>query len=234
MSNVRLLPVVLIAVAGLFFIKLTHIVANNDSVIVGSSMPAQAQEAQPAPAAEEMAPEENAVDAAPSLPDEPPALVEGMKVNPNQSSRSELALLERLARRRDELVEREKSLEMREALLKAAEKRLQQRVEELKTLEGSIKLATKKREKEQEEDLGKLVAMYQAMKPKQAAKIFEVLETDVLLDIVKIMNPRKVAAIMGEMAADSAGNLSLAIATGNSLEDDVKTMGAEALPQIGN
>ncbi len=157
-----------------------------------------------------------------------------MKVDPSKSSRSELAILERLSERREQLEERAKSIEMREALLSAAEKRLEKRVAELKALEDSIKLATKKRKKEQEEDLGKLVAMYQSMKPKQAAKIFEVLETDVLLDVVKIMNPRKVAAIMGVMRADAAGALSLAIAKGNTLEQDVKNLEANTLPQIGN
>jgi flagellar motility protein MotE (MotC chaperone) len=119
-------------------------------------------------------------------------------------------------------------------LLKAAEKRLEQRVEELKKLENSIRLATRKRDEQQQEDLGKLVAMYESMKAKQAAKIFEVLDQDVLLDIVKIMKPRKVAAIMGQMNAASAGSLSLAIAKGKSLEEQVKNTQLDNLPKIGN
>lgn len=239
MTHLRLLPALLIAVVGLFFIKVTHLVANSDAVVV-SSGPAIAQEAPDNGGAGLKAgetTEESAADAAAAKnPDvqEPPALVEGMKVDPNQSSRSELAILERLARRREVLEAREGELDMRDALLKAAEKRLQQRVDELKALEQSIKLASRKRRDEQQEDLGKLVAMYQSMKPKQAAKIFEVLETNVLLDIVKIMNPRKVAAIMGEMNAASAGALSLAIAKGKTLEQQVSNMSDSELPQIGN
>lgn len=238
MTHIRLLPALLIAVVGLFFIKVTHIVANN-AEIFGSSGPAIAQEADPKKD-ESGDKKDEAEDAKAEKSDEsadkrePPALVEGMKVDPNASSRSELALLERLARRREALDEREKSLEMRDALLKAAEKRLQDRVEELKQLENSIKLATRQRSEKQREDLGKLVAMYQTMKPKQAARIFEVLETEVLLDIVKIMNPRKVAAILGQMKASSAGALSLAIARGQSLEEDVRAMATDNLPQIGN
>lgn len=239
MTHLRLLPALLIAVVGLFFIKVTHIVANSDSLVV-SSGPAIAQEAPDNGGAGLKAGEMEETtgdkgDAAKKTDgQEPPALVEGMKVDPNQSSRSELAILERLARRRETLEAREGELDMRDALLKAAEKRLQQRIEELKALEESIKLASRKRRDEQQEDLGKLVAMYQSMKPKQAAKIFEVLEADVLLDIVKIMNPRKVAAIMGEMNAASAGALSLAIAKGKSLEQQVRNMSESELPQIGN
>ena len=234
MSNVRLLPTLLIAVTGLLFIKVTHLVFSSEMLFV-STLPAQAQEAQPAQtemqpqAPQTEQPSEQAISK-----EEPTGLVEGMKVDPSKSSRSELAILERLSERREQLEERAKSIEMREALLSAAEKRLEKRVSELKSLEESIKLATRKRKQEQEEDLGKLVAMYQSMKPKQAAKIFEVLETDVLLDVVKIMNPRKVAAIMGQMRADAAGSLSLAIAKGNSLEQDVKNLEANTLPQIGN
>lgn len=241
MSHIRLLPVLLIAVGGLFFIKVTHIVANYGEVL-SSSSPAVAQEAP----ASEAKPEGNAegqVDAgeAPSGEissksenQEPPALVEGMKVDPAGNSRSELAILERLAKRRDDLGKREQELEMRDALLKAAEKRLEERVEELKKLENSIRLATRKRDEQQQEDLGKLVAMYESMKAKQAAKIFEVLDQDVLLDIVKIMKPRKVAAIMGQMNAASAGSLSLAIAKGKSLEEQVKNTQLDNLPKIGN
>ena len=238
MTSVRLLPTVLIAVVGLLGIKVTHLLLNSDSLLT-STLPAQAQEMAPAvdDAAGETQSDAALTEEAGSVRNneaEPPALVDGMKVDPSRSSRSELAILERLASRRDQLEEREKSLEMREALLKAAEKRLQERVNELKALEDSIKLASRKRKQERDEDLGKLVAMYQTMKPKQAAKIFEVLEADVLLDIVKIMNPRKVAAIMGEMKAGSAGALSHAIARGQTLEDDVQSMGLDALPQIGN
>ena len=245
MTHVRLLPALLIAVVGLFCIKVTHLVANSDHIF-SSTGPAVAQEAPKNDAAADGRADANdgtsaeadagdnadAADTADSQ--EPPALIEGMKVDPNQSSRSELAILERLARRRETLDEREKDLEMRDALLRAAEKRLQQRVEELKSLEESIKLASRKRREEHEEDLGKLVAMYQSMKPKKAARIFEVLETETLLDVVKIMNPRKVAAIMGEMNAAAAGALSLAIAKGESLEQQVQNMANDELPQIGN
>lgn len=235
MSHIRLLPVLLIAVGGLFFIKMTHIVANYGEVL-SSSSPAVAQEAPTAEVnsetADGKAPAEDA--ATKSESQEPPALVEGMKVDPRGSSRSELAILERLAKRREELSKRAQELEMRDALLKAAEKRLEERVEELKKLESSIRIATRKRDEQQQEDLSKLVAMYESMKSKQAAKIFEVLDQDVLLDIVKIMKPRKVAAILGQMSAASAGSLSLAIARGKSLEEQVGNTQLESLPKIGN
>ncbi len=234
MTHVRLLPTLLVAVTGLLFIKVSHLVFSSDMLFV-STVPALAQENQPAPAAAPAA-ENKSADTATNTDvknEEPTSLIDGMKVNPSESSRSELAILERLSERREELEERAKSIEMREALLNAAEKRLEKRVAELKALETSIQQATRERKQEQQEDLGKLVAMYQSMKPKQAARIFEVLDPDVLLDIVKIMKPRKVAAIMGNMRADFAGALSQAIAKGNTLEQDVKNLESQTLPQIG-
>jgi flagellar motility protein MotE (MotC chaperone) len=246
MSQIRLLPVLLIAAGGLFFIKVTHIVANYGEVL-SSSGPAVAQEAPAKNAGDGAEASETKINDTTSEGDaarknsrdssenqEPPSLVDGMKVDTSGSSRSELAILERLAKRRDELGKREQEIEMRDALLKAAEKRLQERVDELKKLENSIRLASRKRDEQQQEDLGKLVAMYESMKAKQAARIFEVLEQDVLLDIVKIMKPRKVAAIMGQMNANAAGALSLSIAKGKSLEEQVKNTQLENLPQIGN
>ncbi|WP_316860038.1 magnesium transporter MgtE N-terminal domain-containing protein [uncultured Cohaesibacter sp.] len=237
MTQVRLLPTLLIAVTGLLFVKVVHLVANGD-MIAGSTTPVLAQEAQTT------APEQGAEggaeaaagaqDAALPAGDEPPSLVEGMLIDPAKSSRSELAILERLAKRREELDERAKSLEMREALLKAAEKRLQQRVDELKSLEQSIELATKKRKEQQSEDVARLVAMYESMKASQAAQIFEMLDQDILLDVVRTMKSRKMAAIMGAMDPDKASALSAAIAKGRSLEQEVESMSMEALPQIGN
>ncbi|WP_321447071.1 magnesium transporter MgtE N-terminal domain-containing protein [uncultured Cohaesibacter sp.] len=239
MTQVRLLPTVLIAVVGLLFIKVAHLVVYSDMSAV-STTPALAQEA-PAPAADGGAAAGADANAsaptdmpAPNMGEEPPSLVDGMRIDPTQSSRSELAILERLANRRKELDERARSIEMREALLKAAEKRLQQRVDELKSLEQTIALATKKRDEEQQADINRLVAMYSSMKSKQAAQIFEVMDQDILLDIVKSMKSRKLAAIMGQMKAESASSLSAAIANSNSLEQNVQSLAADELPQIGN
>ncbi|SFO66498.1 Flagellar motility protein MotE, a chaperone for MotC folding [Cohaesibacter marisflavi] len=239
MTQVRLLPTVLIAVVGLLFIKVAHLVVYSDMSAV-STTPALAQEA-PAPAADGGAAAGDTGNApapadmpAPNMDEEPPSLVDGMRIDPTQSSRSELAILERLANRRKELDERARSIEMREALLKAAEKRLQQRVDELKSLEQTIALATKKRDEEQQADINRLVAMYSSMKSKQAAQIFEVMDQDILLDIVKSMKSRKLAAIMGQMKAESASSLSAAIANSNSLEQNVQSLAADELPQIGN
>ena len=62
-------------------------------------------------------------------------------VYPEQSqpvSPSERAILERLQARRQELEARAREIDIRESLLKAAEKRIESQVEELKAVESRI------------------------------------------------------------------------------------------------
>jgi flagellar motility protein MotE (MotC chaperone) len=112
---------------------------------------------------------------------------------------SEGAIGERLSERRGELEQRARELEMRAALLEAAEKRLAERTAELKALEAKVsKLVDENKTAEQQQFVG-LVAMYENMKPKEAATIFNQLDMPVLLGVVKAMNPRKVAPILARM-----------------------------------
>ena len=66
---------------------------------------------------------------------------DGVVVYPEQTqpvSPSERAILERLQSRRQELEARAREIDIRESLLKAAEKRIESRVEELKAVESRI------------------------------------------------------------------------------------------------
>src|ERR1700694_2019302 len=88
-------------------------------------------------------------------------------------SPSERAILERLQSRRQELEARAREIDIRESLLKAAEKRIESRVEELKAVESRIGTAS---EQKSEADVARfkgIVTMYEGMKPKDAAKVFD-------------------------------------------------------------
>ena len=112
---------------------------------------------------------------------------------------SEGALTERLGERRDSLDQRAKELDMRAALVEAAEKRLEERTAELKALEEKVtRLVDENKTAEQQQFVG-LVAMYETMKPKDAATIFNQLDLPVLLGVSRAMNPRKMAPILARM-----------------------------------
>ena len=125
---------------------------------------------------------------------------------------SENAINQRLADRRAELEQRERELEMRATLIDAAEKRIEERSAELKALEAKItKLVDDNKTAEQQQFVS-LVAMYENMRPKEAATIFNQLDMPVLLGVAKAMNPRKMAPILARMDPLKAKELTDAIA----------------------
>jgi len=129
------------------------------------------------------------------------------------SSPAERAILERLGERRQELDARARELEIRENLLKSAEKRLDGRVNELKTLEQQSGGSAAKKEAEDAARLKGLVTMYENMKPKDAAKIFDRLEMPVLIAVVSQIKPRVMADILAQMQPDAAERLTTELAS---------------------
>jgi flagellar motility protein MotE (MotC chaperone) len=129
------------------------------------------------------------------------------------SSPAERAILERLGERRQELDARARELEIRENLLKSAEKRLDTRVNELKTLEQQAGGSAQKKEAEEAGRLKALVTMYENMKPKDAAKIFDRLEMPILIAVVSQMKPRVMSDIMAQMQPEAAERLTTELAS---------------------
>ncbi len=82
---------------------------------------------------------------------------------------SESDVLERLSDRRKQLDQRERDLDMREKLIAAAEKRVEERVVELKAIEARVEAMFGKRGEQEEAQLAGLVKMYETMKPANAA-----------------------------------------------------------------
>lgn len=151
-----------------------------------------------------------------------------------EGDNSEAALLQRLGDRRAALDKREADLAMRESLVVAAEQKLDERTKQLQDLE--TKVAALVDEKQAAEDAGfkGIVAMYEQMKPKDAAKIFDTLNINVLLKIARAMNPRKVSPILAAMSSTPAQALTTALAMTDA-PTDVAQAGGEnlnALPQI--
>jgi flagellar motility protein MotE (MotC chaperone) len=129
-------------------------------------------------------------------------------------SPAERALLERLGERRQEIDARMRELEMRERLLDTAEKKLDSRVGDLKEQETKASGGPgAKPAGEEAKAIKNLVIMYEAMKPKDAARVFDRLGLDVLVPVVQQMNPRKMSEVLAVMAPDRAEKLTVALAT---------------------
>jgi flagellar motility protein MotE (MotC chaperone) len=144
-----------------------------------------------------------------ALPNTPAGIAAGA---PGGLSPAERALLERLQERRQELDARNRDLELRENLIKDAEKRLENRIDELKDVENRIN----GKGGEQAAKFKSLVVMYEGMKPKDAARIFDKLDQAVLVDVANAMNPRKLADVLALMNAEMAQRLTVELARRNA------------------
>jgi flagellar motility protein MotE (MotC chaperone) len=133
----------------------------------------------------------------------------------NRSPKAEtvdLELVKHLTDRREELDGRARELDQREALMVAAEKRLDQKLAELEGVRNEIQGLLKQIDDKQKAQLESLVRIYETMKPKDAARIFEALEMPVLLEVVERMKEAKTALILGAMDPIKAKDLTTALA----------------------
>ncbi len=146
------------------------------------------------------------------------------------ASPGERAVLERLQTRRQELEARNREMEMRENLLKAAEKRLEAKVTELKDTEGRVNTAMGTRDKVGTERFKSIVTMYENMKAKDAARIFDRLDLKILVDVSTQINPRKMSEILAQMSPDTAERLTVELASRASTQP--KTESPDQLPKI--
>ena len=131
---------------------------------------------------------------------------------PCRTSAGERAVLESLQRRREELEARARELEIREGLVKAAEKRLETRLQELKEAEAQVTDATQKKDEADAERFKSLVTMYETMKAKDAARIFDRLDMKILVEVASQMNPRRLSDVLAAMSSEQAEKLTVELA----------------------
>lgn len=141
-------------------------------------------------------------------PAEPPVYQPAM---PEVVSPTERAILEKLATRRDSLKARAEELDLREQMLSRAEQTLETGVAGLRESEDKADLSGAKRVETEKNALKGIVTMYETMKPKDAARVFDRLGLDVLVPIVVAMNPRKMAEVLALMGSEPAEKLTVAL-----------------------
>jgi flagellar motility protein MotE (MotC chaperone) len=148
-------------------------------------------------------------------PQEPPPPSNGASVPldvDHPVSAAERAVLESLQKRRTERDARAHELDVREDLLRAAEKRVGGRIDELKELEARVSAAVQQKDDAEVARFKNVVTMYENMKAKDAAKIFDGLDIKVLLDVAREINPRRMSDILAQMAPENAQRLTVELA----------------------
>jgi flagellar motility protein MotE (MotC chaperone) len=244
--DIRVIPVVLVAIFGLAVLKIAGLVIDGGYVFdYQVSQPAKrswaqdnlgypsAAKADPADITGSVKKEEKKEEPKPGAPAADAPKPDGVVVFPDQNpqsvSPSERAILERLQARRQELEQRAREIEIRESLLKSAEKRIENRVEEAKATEAKISTAAGQKAEQDAARFKSIITMYEGMKPKDAAKVFDRLEMSVLYDIASQIAPRKMSDILGLMQPEAAERLTVELA--RRAGTDKSTSTAE-LPKI--
>jgi flagellar motility protein MotE (MotC chaperone) len=241
--DIRVIPVVLVAVFGLAVLKVAGLVIDGGYVFdydPQSTKRSWAQESFNFPggpkgdpaditgSVHEKPKEEPPKPAAPAVEAPKP---DGVVVEQNaqQVSPSERAILERLQARRQEIETRAREIDIRESLLKSAEKRIESRVEELKATEARITTATGQKAETEAARMKGLITTYEGMKPKDAAQVFDRLEMSVLFEIASQIAPRKMSDILGLMTPEAAERLTVEMARRAGSE---RSAAAVELPKI--
>lgn len=145
-------------------------------------------------------------------------------------SAAEFRLLQSLQERRQTLDSRERDIVTRENVLKAADGRIGERIAALKVVEGNIQKLLGQVDDLETARIASLVAIYEKMKPKDAARIMEGLEEEVLLRIAQRMKTQPMALILANMSGERARRVTQRLAAIDS--PDLSAMAAASPPAI--
>ncbi|WP_026792403.1 MotE family protein [Pleomorphomonas oryzae] len=199
---------------------------------------------------------------------------------------SERAILEGLAQRRDDLDKRAQDLDLRAKLLEAAEKRLNERLSQLQSIETQLGVAgggvpaaaapapastsaatpastpasasasapksasvstpasastaaspaapaAPGAAPAMNEQMASLVSLYEGMKPKAAAAVFDKLDTGTLLELAGHMNPRKLSPIMAAMDPEKASRITGLMVGAQQAQKHVVVQVEQMAPALG-
>ncbi len=190
-TNVRLLPAAMATLAALLGLKAVAVAES-----LSEAAPTEHAAAPAAGEAASGAPAEGAQQcAAPSL-----AEMAGL-------SASEVQVLQALSARREALDQRSAAEDTQDELLLAAQTRLDQRLAELRQLETTVNDLLGNLDDAQSQRITGLVDVYQRMRAKDAAAVFDGLEDDVLVQVAGRMRQANLAEVMGKMQPERARHL---------------------------
>jgi flagellar motility protein MotE (MotC chaperone) len=188
----RLLPLIAVAIGGVVLVRAVGVAPG---LFEGAR--AWAEEAVPAGAAAAPAAAAAAVCAL-----TPEQLAQQAGISP-----AELRIIQSLQGRRTELDARDADLASMLPLLATAEQKLDAKVAALEAVKAEVRVLLGQVSEQEKAENDRLVAVYSAMRPREAARVFATLDDDVRLPVAAAMRPRSLAAIMAQMEPAAARSL---------------------------
>ena len=134
-------------------------------------------------------------------------------------SRSERDLVADLEERRRALEEREAQLALKEQVLAATERRIKAEIQRLEEIKTEIAALVQSYNTAEDKKLSSLVKVYESMKPKDAAPIFQRLDLDIQERLARQMKAAKMAALLANMDPEAAKQLTSRLAQARKLPD---------------
>ena len=125
-------------------------------------------------------------------------------------------VLAALRRREERLAARELALEDRMRALSLAEEQARRRIEELTAAESRLSATLARADTAAEDDLARLTEVYAAMKPKEAAALFEEMDPRFAAGFLGRMPAPAAAAIMAGLSPKTAYSFSVLLAGRNA------------------
>jgi flagellar motility protein MotE (MotC chaperone) len=185
----RLLPLIAIAIGGVVVVRAVGVAPG---LFEGAR--AWAEEAVPAAAA--------ATPAAAVCALTPEQLAQQAGLSP-----AEMRILNALKDRRTELDVRDEDMASMLPLMMAAEQKLDAKTAALEAVKAEVQTLLGQVSEREKAEVDRLVAVYSAMRPRDAAPVFASLDDSVRLPVAAAMRPRSLAAVMAQMEPAAAREL---------------------------
>lgn len=122
-------------------------------------------------------------------------------------SPAEMRILNALKDRRAELDVRDEDMASMLPLMMAAEQKLDAKTAALEAVKAEVQTLLGQVGEREQAEVDRLVAVYSAMRPREAARVFATLADDVRLPVAAAMRPRSLAAVMAQMEPAAAREL---------------------------
>ena len=211
-EKIRLLPALMLVSSLLFFIKVGNVWEGAEDLFSG---PAEAV-AQDADDFDDDF-DDDEFDDDDFLEEEEDDVFLDLPDDPTLFTRAEIEMLQNLANRRGEIERIAREQELRENLLRITEERIDEKIAGLQRIESQIQQLLVKHDAEADAKFQRLVKVYESMKPKDAARIFNGLDMTILLEMAERMKESKMAPILANMDSTSAKALTVELANRRSL-----------------
>ena len=189
----RLLPLIAIAIGGVVAVRAVGVAPG-----LFDGAKAWAEEAAPAVAG---APPK------PALPGTCSALSPEQLAQQAGISPAELKIIQSLSQRRAALDARDQDFATTLPLMVAAEQKLDAKIQAMAALKAEMQQMLGQVDAREKAEIDRLVQVYSAMRPKEAAPVMATLEDKVRLPVAAAMRPRTLAAIMAQMQPAQAREL---------------------------